>query len=605
MKFKPGDKEILNKIGVFTLLDLSLKIPKSFDDTTITQSPKDANVSIEVVIKNSYRQSGILHILAWCESWEQNVKIIIFNAKSWHFGAFKTGKQIYINGKCSFAFGSWQITNPKIITKINEIIPKYKLSLRDDRFKELASRYVTIENLLAEGLNESEAKFLSDLHKSDHNSAHLLENLDKGSHGLEILKFVEIYNYLRKLSAKKTDFASEKVETFDISPWIASLPFKLTDDQKNAIADIRLDLSGDKAKRRVVMGDVGSGKTIVILATALSVYPKAAIVMAPTSILAEQIYDEAVRLLPRFMNIKLVKSGEKELEFEGVNLIIGTHVLLYNELVKSPVVMIDEQHRFGSNQREKINQLVRDGQNYAHVIQFSATPIPRTLSMIQSSFVEFSFLKQMPFKKTIHSQILQSGDFERLLNHIRQEIAKNKQVVIVYPLVEISESSSYQSLSEAQDFWLKNFKNVFITHGKDRQKEQILREFRQSGDILLSTTVVEVGISLPRLSTIVVVGAERLGLATLHQLRGRVGRQGGEGFCFLFTKLKNPPERLREFCATLDGFEIAQIDLKNRQSGDILGGVFQHGATFEYYEFEENLTAAAKNRLEKISINKF
>ena len=470
----------------------------------------------------------------------------------------------------------------------------------------------------------------------------------------------------------------------------------------------------------------------------------------------------------------LIKSGDKP-EFDGVNLIIGTHVLLYQSLPAAPLVMIDEQHRFGSNQREKINALASgglwqnpqldeteskfdgeekvkfdngtkyengknvllaaakhngeilnfaeadgkfdklgivkigklSGENFsesqicndenkgkfsetlknkdesdeilggqicnensvksvekfnktlgdkfaslatkdagdgrenlsqseksnglknlstdkkgndkirsaqkngvksvnlcesneprAHVVQFSATPIPRTLSMIQSSFAEFSFLRQMPFEKHIHTQILQSADFGELLAHIKAQIAKGRQVAVIYPLVESSESSNYQGLEDAQDFWRANFANVYVTHGKDKEKEQVLREFRERGDVLLSTTVVEVGISLPRLSTIVIVGAERLGLASLHQLRGRVGRNGGSGFCFLFTKLKNPPSRLMEFCETLDGFKIAEIDLKNRQSGDILNGAFQHGATFEYYDYEENITQAAKRRLE-------
>ena len=410
------------------------------------------------------------------------------------------------------------------------------------------------------------------------------------------------------------------------------MPFTPTTDQLNAIADLRADFSGEEAVRRVVMGDVGSGKTLVMLAAALSVYPQPALIMAPTSILAEQIYAEAARLLPDFMRVLLVKSGDKP-EFDGVNLIIGTHVLLYQSLPATPLVMIDEQHRFGSNQREKINALAsgglgRDpqldeadgefegaersnltetmpknrqtktaGETRAHVVQFSATPIPRTLSMIQSSFAEFSFLKQMPFEKHIHTQILQSADFGELLVHIKLQIAKGKQVAVIYPLVEGSESSNYQGLEEAQGFWRANFANVYVTHGKDKEKEQVLREFREHGDVLLSTTVVEVGISLPRLSTIVIVGAERLGLASLHQLRGRVGRNGGSGFCFLFTKLKNPPSRLREFCKTLDGFKIAEIDLKNRQSGDILNGAFQHGATFEYYDYEEEITQAAKDRV--------
>ena len=638
MKFDEKDKINLKKIGVTTLLDLALKLPKSFEDTSLAAAPKDGHVSVAVEIKSAYRQGGMLHAVCWCEAWEQSVKIVIFNAKPWHHGAFKVGKSVFVSGKCAYAYGSWQLTNPKIVTKINEIIPKYKLSLRDDSFKNLIQKYVNLPNLLDAGLAPKEAEFLLDLHRGDEKSVAILDALVRENTGAEMLKFVEIYNYLKKLNAKKIHFKAPKIKLFDISSWLKNLPFAPTSDQLNAIADLRADFSGKEAVRRVVMGDVGSGKTLVMLAAALSVYPGPALIMAPTSILAEQIYAESVRLLPDFMRILLVKSGDKP-EFDGVNLIIGTHVLLYQSLPAAPLVMIDEQHRFGSNQREKINALASgglgqetqldeaDGESSgkfdgceqvnltatapekrnkqtkaaneirSHVVQFSATPIPRTLSMIQSSFAEFSFLKQMPFEKHIHTQILQSADFGELLTHIKAQIAKGKQVAVIYPLVEGSENSNYQGLEEAQGFWRANFTNVYVTHGKDKEKEQVLREFRERGDVLLSTTVVEVGISLPQLSTIVIVGAERLGLASLHQLRGRVGRNGGSGFCFLFTKLKNPPTRLREFCETLDGFKIAEIDLKNRQSGDILNGAFQHGAIFEYYDYEEEITQAAKDRL--------
>ena len=637
MKFDEKDRINLKKIGVTTLLDLALKLPKSFEDTSLAAAPKDGHVSVAVEIKSAYRQGGMLHAVCWCEAWEQNVKIVIFNAKPWHHGAFKVGKSLFVSGKCAYAYGSWQLTNPKIVTKINEIIPKYKLSLRDDSFKNLIQKYVNLPNLLEAGLVPREAEFLLNLHRGDEKSVAMLDALVREKAGEEVLKFVEIYNYLKKLNAKKTRFKSPKIKLFDISSWLKNLPFVPTTDQLNAIADLRADFSGEEAVRRVVMGDVGSGKTLVMLAAALSVYPGPALIMAPTSILAEQIYAEAARLLPDFMRVLLVKSGDKP-EFDGVNLIIGTHVLLYQSLPAAPLVMIDEQHRFGSNQREKINALASGGlgqetqldaadggssgkfdggeranltatepekgnkqtkaanETRAHVVQFSATPIPRTLSMIQSSFAEFSFLRQMPFEKHIHTQILQSADFGELLAHIKAQIAKGKQVAVIYPLVEGSENSNYQGLEEAQGFWRANFANVYVTHGKDKEKEQVLREFRERGDVLLSTTVVEIGISLPRLSTIVIVGAERLGLASLHQLRGRVGRNGGSGFCFLFTKLKNPPTRLGEFCETLDGFKIAEIDLKNRQSGDILNGAFQHGATFEWYEFEEDITQRAKGR---------
>ena len=603
MKFEASDRAKLLKIGVLSLLDLALVLPKGFEDTTIAKSPRVGQVCINVKITSLASRSGMLTALAFCEQWQSSVKIVIFNAKSWHYGAFKTGKEMAIYGLCSYAFGSWQIVNPKITTKIGQIVPKFKTELKDEELKKLILKYLNLQNLLAEGLNEKEAKFLADLQRLDEQSVQILYRLKNEGEGIEILKFVEIFNYIKKLSAKKTYFKSPKIKLFDISSWLKSLPFTPTNDQINAINDIRDDLSAVQAKRRVIMGDVGSGKTLVILAAALSVYPQSAILMAPTSILSEQIYNEAKRLLPPFMNVMLVRSGEKKIDFSGANLIIGTHALLFHELPNSPLVMVDEQHRFGSNQRKKIEELASNEDERANFVQFSATPIPRTLSLIQSEIVNFSFLKQMPFKKNIMSQILGTSEFGFLLTHIKKQLAGGFQVAIIYPLVESSESSNYQSLSEAQGFWLKNFKNVFVTHGKDKEKEEILRRFREEGEILLSTTVVEVGISLPRLNTIVIVGAERLGLATLHQLRGRVGRNGGDGYCFLFTKLKEAPARLKEFCATNDGFKVAELDLKNRQSGDILNGFFQHGATFNFYDYEDDITQAAKARVAEFKNN--
>ena len=421
-----------------------------------------------------------------------------------------------------------------------------------------------------------------------------------GAEILRTLKFIEILNYLQKLSAKKTSFPAQIYPLRDISDWLASLPFEPTRDQLRAIKDIASDLQSPLARRRVVMGDVGSGKTLVILASAAMNYPRISYLMAPTSILAEQIYAEALRLLPPQIKVLLVKSGDREPNFAGAHLIIGTHALLYHELAPSNLIMVDEQHRFGSNQREKIARLTGSGEFRAHFIQFSATPIPRTLSMIQSELVSFSFLKQLPFEKQIKTKILQNDGFAGFMQDLRRELAVGNQAIIVYPLVQQSESSVYQSLEEAAPFWKAQFADVMITHGSDKDKEEVLRRFRDEGRLLITTTIVEVGISLPRLSVILIVGAERMGLASLHQLRGRVGRKGQAGRCYLYTKLKSPPQRLREFAATLDGFKVANIDLKNRQGGDLLGGSVQHGAMFTWYDYEEDVTAAAKQRLKDI-----
>ena len=598
--FESKDRAELAKCGIVSLLDLALLLPKSYDDLSIKDEPSVGENVVEIECKFHHRKGGILFVTAFCLTWECDVKIVIFNAKAWHFGAFKSGKKMLIHGKSSYSLGLWQFSNPKIITKTGGITPHYKSLLKDGVVQNFIEKYVSFNALLQSGLNENEANFLMQIHENSAKSVEIIKNLDNNEANLQILKFIEIFNYIEKLSHKKLHFKAQKFAINDISSWLSALPFTPTNDQINAINDIKNDLQSGVAARRVVMGDVGSGKTLVILAAALMNFPQLSYLMAPTTILCEQIYNEAIRLLPKNVRVLLVKSGDKKINFDDYDFVIGTHALLFQDLKPSNLIMVDEQHRFGSNQREKINRLTSDGEFKAHFIQFSATPIPRTLSMIQSELVKFSFLKQMPFIKEIYTLILQNSGFADFMIHLKKEISKGNQAIIVYPLVEESEKLVYQSLEEAEPFWREKFDKVFLTHGKDKNKEDILRDFRDNGNLLLTTTVVEVGISLPRLTTILIVGAERLGLASLHQLRGRVGRNGGTGFCYLYTKLKNPPQRLFEFANTLDGFKVAEIDLKNRQGGDLLEGSIQHGASFVWYDYEENLTQIAKDRVSKL-----
>ena len=233
-----------------------------------------------------------------------------------------------------------------------------------------------------------------------------------------------------------------------------------------------------------------------------------------------------------------------------------------------------------------------------HYLQFSATPIPRTQAMMESELVDVSLITTTPFEKKVTTRVIGKPEFPALLKHIETEIAKQHQVLIVYPLVEESSEIPYQSLDEGRAFWEKRFDHVYVTHGKDKEKEDVLLEFREKGNILLATTVVEVGISLPRLTLIVIVGAERLGLATLHQLRGRVGRNGLESWCYLFS---NAPqnERLQKFCQTANGFDIAKLDLKFRNSGDIVDGTIQSGQKFKWLDMAEDeaVIAQAKTRM--------
>ena len=271
-----------------------------------------------------------------------------------------------------------------------------------------------------------------------------------------------------------------------------------------------------------------------------------------------------------------IKSLKEQIANGEIDIIIGTHALLYRELPHADLVMVDEQHRFGTQQRNMLEKLVSSGEKKPHFLQFSATPIPRTQAMIETANIDVSLITSTPFKKDITSQVIHKSDFKELLENIKSEISKGNQVLLVYPLVEQSETIEYQSIDEARGYWEKNFENVYVTHGKDKDKEQVLLDFRESGDILIATTVVEVGISLPRLSTVVIVGAERLGLSTLHQLRGRVSRTGLKGYCYLYTN-QNSSDRLDKFVETTSGFDIANLDLKFRKSGDLLKGTSQSG----------------------------
>jgi len=334
--------------------------------------------------------------------------------------------------------------------------------------------------------------------------------------------------------------------------------------------------------------------------------PHKSVLMAPTSLLALQLYEEACKHLPSYVKVALVMQGKDQGDYRDADFIIGTHALLYKEdLPQASLVMVDEQHRFGTKQRQSLEALVSTGdtsnaqlQKKPHFIQFSATPIPRTQAMMDSELIDVSLITSTPFEREVLTQTIGKQDFPSLLAHIKEEIAQKHQVLIIYPLVEESSEVPYQSLEESRGFWEEKFEGVYVTHGKDKQKEEVLLEFREKGNILLATTVVEVGISLPRLTLIVIVGAERLGLATLHQLRGRVGRNGLKSWCYLYSN-SSENFRLEQFAKTSNGFDIAKLDLKFRDSGDILDGSIQSGQRFKWLDMaeDEEVIRRAKNRL--------
>ena len=593
-------KQLFKKLKIHTLLDLALIIPTSYNDTTLSNSLEIGKVhTLEAKVLESAVYSGKLRITFLLKQSGRRLSSTFFRVTPYHHKLFEVGSNHVIQGKLEEYKGYLQMSQPKSIKQVGKITPKYKTVLKESEISALIEAYVSEQNLYNEGLDSKEVAAFMHIHfpKS------LEEVYDKGSlktEFVETLKFVEAFNHIKKLRGKRSDFPALRALDGDISTFVEGLPFTLTSEQQAVIAQIQKDVSReDKAAKRMVVGDVGSGKTMVILASVMMALPHKSILMAPTSLLALQLYEEACKHLPEGVNIALVMQGKNEGDYRKADFIIGTHALIFKEdLPEASLVMVDEQHRFGTKQRASLEALVSKGECKPHFIQFSATPIPRTQAMMQSELLDVSLITSTPFTREVLTQTISKQDFPNLLTHIKEEIAQEHQVLIIYPLVEESSEVPYQSLDESRGFWESKFDNVYVTHGKDKQKEEVLLEFREKGNILLATTVVEVGISLPRLTLIVIVGAERLGLATLHQLRGRVGRNGLKSWCYLYSNSTNN-FRLEQFTKTTNGFDIAKLDLKFRDSGDILDGTIQSGQRFKWLDMaeDEEIVAYAKLRV--------
>ncbi len=586
------DSEKFHRLGVGSITALSLIAPTSFEDRRLSSELfHNSACVIDATVEHVVRTPKTLKITFFAHNLDCVIEGVIFHPKPYMIHQFIKEERAFFSGKAVLELGKWQIIQPLKISAVGSLVPIYKTPLRVDVMRRLVEKYITIGNLISDGLPEKIARELFGIHFPE-----LPKPLSESQ--LHPLKFGELFEYMRRLRLKRRYHKTSYRASGDVGGWMKTLPFELTPDQKCAIAEIEGDLRGKYASRRMIVGDVGSGKTMVILASVILMQPHRSILMAPTTILAAQLYEEAQKFLPH-LRIALVTNATKKGSLEEYDFIIGTHALLHRPLPEAGLVMVDEQHRFGTAQRHSLTKLT-DNDTSPHYLQFSATPIPRTQAMIDSAHIDVSLIVQTPFTKNIATRIIAKSDFPPLLDHIRSEIGQNHQVLIVYPLVEQSETINYQSIDEARGYWEKNFENVYVTHGKDKEKEAVLMAFRENGNILLATTVVEVGISLPRLSTVVIVGAERLGLSTLHQLRGRVSRTGLQGYCYLYTNRSGKNERLESFSSCTSGFEIAALDLKFRSSGDLLEGSIQSGKKFRWADIaeDEEIVKEVKNYLD-------
>jgi len=599
MKLTKEQETKFSKLGFYSYSELALLIPHSYEDLRLHEKLQEhKHQLIDATVESVFRAQNTIQITFFAHNFGHSISGVLFRPKPYMMHQFTQGSREYYYGQIECKQGQCSMSMPKKVTTIGSIVPKYKCGLRTDVMWRFVQKELTVEKLKEEGVREEFAKEILKLHFVEED---FIQKEEYSNATLNALKYVELHSYMKILASKRRYFEPLVSKKCSFKEWSKSLPFTLTNEQISTIEDIKTDFAKETASKRMVVGDVGSGKTMVMLAAAFMMLPNTSILMAPTTILANQLFEEAQKFLSN-IKIVLVTSKTKKVDLNEYDFIIGTHALLYRELPNAALVMVDEQHRFGTLQRNMLEKFTSEGAKKPHFLQFSATPIPRTQAMIDSAHIDVSLITSTPFTKNINSKVIHKSDFKELVVHIKEEIAKNNQVLIVYPLVEESDAIEYQSISEAREYWEKNFNDVYVTHGKDKAKEQVLLDFRENGSVLISTTVVEVGISLPRLTTVVIVGAERLGLSTLHQLRGRVSRTGLKGYCYLYTN-KDNSSRLDQFVDTVSGFDIANLDLKFRKSGDLLKGTAQSGNQFKWFDFadDEDIVKMVRDDLKIIS----
>ena len=435
----------------------------------------------------------------------------------------------------------------------------------------------------------------------------------------ELFEFMVKINHLKEVN-KKENGLYRNISDSDIEDFYKKLSFELTNDQKNAIKEIVSDMNSPKRMNRLLQGDVGCGKTIVAIIAMylnkLSGYQSA--LMAPTEILATQHYQNVKKLLGDSVNVELLVGSftkkEKmriyeDLQSGKIDIIIGTHALIQNDVnyANLGLVVTDEQHRFGVNQRENLKNkgIMPD------VLYMSATPIPRTFALTIYGDMDISIIKEMPKGRLpVETFVKKSEEITDVLEMMLEELNNNHQIYVIAPLIEDSENSDLTSVNELRDkmnlAFGKKYK-IDLLHGKigNNQKDEIMKNFKDGKThILISTTVIEVGVDVPNASMMVIFDANRFGLSTLHQLRGRVGRGSVASKCVLISSQET--KRLEILAKTNDGFEISEEDFKLRGSGDLFGTKQSGDMQFKIANIREDfkiLVQANKDAKEFLKMN--
>jgi ATP-dependent DNA helicase RecG len=550
------------------------------------------------------------------------IELVWFQGISWIQKTLQTGSEYLVYGKLSFFQGNAQITHPEI-ESLNR-------NISNDKFI-LEPVYPSTEKLKAKGLGGRQigklTRFLftllsekdipeilpeSIIHQlklfsrfNAFGAIHFPENMEAYSHALNRLKFEELFiAQLRTGMIKSQRHRYSKGIVFgqvgDLFNTFYSkyLPFELTGAQKKVLKEIRKDTAGGRQMNRLLQGDVGSGKTAVALLSMLLAADNGyqSCLLSPTEILAKQHYEHftemtkdlplTVGLLTGSSKSKHRKKISEQLMNGSLDILIGTHAIIEDsvQFVNLGFAVIDEQHRFGVAQRAK---LWNKSSIPPHILVMTATPIPRTLAMTAYGDLDYSVMDELPPGRqpvlTVHRY---EDNRPQVMDFIRAEILKGKQAYIIFPLIEESEKSDYENLMKGYENVKAYFPEpkywISMVHGRQTssvRETNMQRFLKNDTQIMVATTVIEVGVNIPNATVMVIESAEKFGLSQLHQLRGRVGRAKDKSFCILLTSVKlnqEARERLKTMCATTDGFKIAEKDMEIRGPGDI-GGTKQSG----------------------------
>ncbi len=621
----PQRAEVLKKeLNIFTYRDLLTYYPFRYVDRTKFSTIREISDELQYVqikgIIDSLEIVGSKQAKRLVVIFRDNtgiIELVFFKGYNWVAQKLQVGKEYVVFGKPSAFNGKFNLAHPDIDPVTNEFLSQQSAfqavynSTEKLKVRGLDSEGIrrTMRGLINQLQPQYLEETLSEEVKADHKlidrfiafqHIHCPENADQLKKAELRLKFDELfYIQLRLLKLNKVraitvrGFVFNKVGPLFNDFFTNYLPFELTNAQKRVLKEIRLDVGSGRQMNRLVQGDVGSGKTMVALMSMLLAIDNGyqTCLMAPTEILAQQhfvTFKEALTplgvetaLLTGSVKAKERKVIHTKLLNGEIKILIGTHALIEDivQFTNLGFVVIDEQHRFGVAQRAKLrakNSLP------PHMLIMTATPIPRTLAMTLYGDLDTSLIDELPpGRKPIKTLHFMENHRLRVYGFMREQIALGRQVYVVFPLIKESEKMDYQNLQQGYDNIVNEFPppnyQISIVHGKltNEQKEFEMQRFvKGETQIMVATTVIEVGVNVPNASVMVIESAERFGLSQLHQLRGRVGRGADQSYCLLLTGYKLGADsrlRMETMVRTNDGFEISEVDLKLRGPGDIEG----------------------------------